>query len=355
MEALVTTLARRAPLRRDSATIASVQPVPTIPCTSTRIAALAAGLALAAVTAGCGPRRAQTPNELAGASGPWLDPPAADGAIGADASVFVLDLAADGGWLLLCQSVDTDHDDRRRTSWVMRETVGDRLFPTLVLGSGQGAVVEGLLATSADDRWLAVWRTGGLHLIDVRARQVTELAPVLVEARSVPPIAAAFAGDRWMAWALGDRVTVRALAGGDERTLALGGRVWSLAPEPSATGDWVRAEVIRRDSDGDGRIEARWSIGSSHPGPCSHPWDGDSLRRGGDEPDVVWIDLATATVHEQAPPPPAVVVPPPPRARPIHQVGVDRVVATDARGRRLLATSAPGPRELPLGPLRWER
>ncbi|MCL4227777.1 MAG: hypothetical protein KJZ91_25210 [Myxococcales bacterium] len=332
-----------------------MQPVPTIPCTSTRIAALAAGLALAAVTAGCGPRRAQTPNELAGASGPWLDPPAADGAIGADASVFVLDLAADGGWLLLCQSVDTDHDDRRRTSWVMRETVGDRLFPTLVLGSGQGAVVEGLLATSADDRWLAVWRTGGLHLIDVRARQVTELAPVLVEARSVPPIAAAFAGDRWMAWALGDRVTVRALAGGDERTLALGGRVWSLAPEPSATGDWVRAEVIRRDSDGDGRIEARWSIGSSHPGPCSHPWDGDSLRRGGDEPDVVWIDLATATVHEQAPPPPAVVVPPPPRARPIHQVGVDRVVATDARGRRLLATSAPGPRELPLGPLRWER
>ncbi len=282
------------------------------------------------------------------------DPVAPDHAVGADASLWVEAMAADGSWILLCQAQDTDADHRRTSSYAGDGiVVGDRMFPTLVVGSGEGDIIEASLAVSADQRWLAVWRTGGLHLIDVRARTVTEVAEVLARDAEPPPIAAAFTHDgAWMAWSLGTHLTARELATGVEHAVELGdlgGRIWALEPAPVA-GAWVRVEVLRRDTDGDGAVNARWGLRDSHPGPCARPW-GDGFGRVGDEPDVVWLELTTG--ERRAEPPPGTPFAPPALGTTSGDIGPDRVAARDAAGRALLArepATAQGPAR---GPLRW--
>ncbi len=312
---------------------------------------------VAVVLGGCpggGPARGpEPPVPPSPTTGPWLDPVAPDGAIGAAASVIVEALAADGSWVLLCQAQDTDHDGTRSATFMDGYVMGDRMVSTLVLGSGEGAAIDAPLATSVDDRWLAVWRTGGLHLIDVRARTVTEVTPVLATDRDPPPIAAAFSNDGgWMAWSLGSTMTLRALDTGAQRTLELGGRIWSLEPAPGRS-TWVKAEVVGRDTDGDGQVVARWGINDSRPSPCSHPWDDGTFGRIGDEADVVWVDLASG--DQRTEPPPVHPVDPPSRAVIAREMGNDLVVARDVRGRRLVVTTRASDREPARGPLHWTK
>ncbi len=312
-------------------------------------------LLIVVALAGCpggGPARGpEPPDPPSPTTGRWPDPVSPDGAIGADASVKVESLAADGSWLLLCQAQDTDHNGTRSTTFMEGLAIGDRMLPTLVLGSGEGGSIDAPLATSVDDRWLAVWRTGGLHLIDVRSRQVTEVTPVLATDRDPPPIAAAFSGDgAWMAWSLGATLTMRALDTGAQLPLELEGRIWSLEPAPGRS-TWVRAEVVSRDTDGDGAVVARWGISDTRPSPCSHPWDGGTFGRIGDEADVVWIDLATGDQRTESPA--EHPVEPPARAVIAREMGNDRVVARDVRGRRLLVTRPASDGEPARGPLRW--
>lgn len=288
-------------------------------------------------------------------TGAWSDPAAPDGAIGADASLVVEAMAADGSWVRLCQAQDTDHDGRRASSYVGNGyVVGDRMYSTLVLGSGEGREIDATLAVSPDERRLAVWRTGGLHLIDVRRRAVTEVTAVLATAAEPPPIAAAFTADgAWLAWSLGARLTAHDLATGAERAIDLGdlggGRIWAI--DAATAGAWVRVAVVRRDTDGDGRVAAQWGISDSNPGPCAHPWDGGSFGAIGDEPELAWIELATGKRQAELPPGATVAAPPPPHT--VGAIGADRVAAIDARGRRLLVTTPPTDRAPARGPLRW--
>ncbi len=316
-----------------------------------RAAYVVAGVCVVAATA-CGPRRpAATRDPLAGeVTIAWPDPEAADGAIGADATLFVTRVAADGRWVLLCQSQDTDGDGARHSYFFGHEGThgGDRMLPAVVLGSGEGLVIDAPIAVSPDERWLVVWRTGGLQLVDTRARSITELAALLSTEREEPPVAAAFSADgAWLAWSLAGTLTLRELATGAQREVELGGRIWALAATHAG---WIRADVTRRDTDGDGVVTARLALSSTYYGPCTHAWDGETFAPRGDEPDPVWVELATGATRPTAPAAPLVEAPVvEPRA-----TGDDpRVLAIDASGRELVATEPAGDATPPRGPLRW--
>ncbi|MEO7729719.1 MAG: hypothetical protein ABIY55_02020 [Kofleriaceae bacterium] len=81
--------------------------------------------------------------------------------------IRVIASANNGRWVVACQArIDTDGDGRTRVEVGTDSLEGDAMVPYLFRGGGGGDTIDGLLARSRDDRWLAILRDGALVVID---------------------------------------------------------------------------------------------------------------------------------------------------------------------------------------------
>src|SRR5262245_42730400 len=191
-------------------------------------------------------------------SEPIAEPTAKDGSIGTAHPSTVQALAEDGSWLVICQARrDTNKDGKVWSGVGMHGmTRGDRLEPYLVLGSGAGTPIEGVVASSGDGRWVAVIRDRALEIVDVRARRRTairdadlrvdeytndESRAASIAANGSRMIYLRHDGDR-------DRIVVRDLTPGPARTrtIDVDGVLWRA--EVDQAGRWAQVWVIDRKS-----------------------------------------------------------------------------------------------------------
>lgn len=232
-------------------------------------------------------------------------PPARDGSIGTAHPIGGYAAAADGRWLILCQArADTDHDGRIDVTYDIHVTSGDRLLPYLVLGSGAGMQIDYLAARSARGDWLAVVRHGQLELIEAATYHRWVLPGVdLVHDRlwtdqhNVRSVSIAASGTR-MTYLRKDGdhdvIVIRDLPSGAERVVSVTGMLWRATVDPA--GRWARVQVMRSDTDGDGKIE--WPGGPSPValGGCGSDIIHHRDPTDGDRPTVLWLDLASGAL-----------------------------------------------------------
>lgn len=157
-----------------------------------------------------------------------------------------------GRWLVLCQArEDTDGDGRVEVSTGYHgEMFGDRLQAYLFLAPGEGEAIDELLGVSDDGDVVAFRRGTQVSLLDVTTGQRTALS-------GEGPLELSTDGRVLFRRRSGDRVdlVVRRLADGSEQRIATGpGLLWRASFMPGAA--WLRVDMVRHDTNGDGRIEA---------------------------------------------------------------------------------------------------
>ena len=87
--------------------------------------------------------------------------------IGTAHPVRLVASARSGRWVVACQArVDTDGKPGIRVTHGYHNFEGDAMRPYLFRGGGEGQALDGFLARSGDDRWIAVLRRGQLVVID---------------------------------------------------------------------------------------------------------------------------------------------------------------------------------------------
>jgi hypothetical protein len=168
--------------------------------------------------------------------------------IGTAHPVMVKQIADDGSWLVACEARrDTDGDGKIRVSYGFHgRTYGDDLEPYLIIGSGPGTRIDAFVSQSDDGRWVAVIRGGKLVLIDTTAH--TELVVSGADTRddgdpySVARAANISGDGTRMTYFRSDRLVIRELATGRERSVELGGVPWHAVVDDA--GHLARVDVL---------------------------------------------------------------------------------------------------------------
>lgn len=226
------------------------------------------------------------------------------------------ELATDGSWLVLCQARgDTTGDGAIEVKLGLHgDTYGDQLDPYFVRGAGPGRRFDELVATSRDDRHLAVVERPRLHLLDARTGAATPLPRADVDNRPLearlldprPAAEAVFSPDgRLLAYAarVHDRriVVVRQIEGGTEVDIDPGpvalGRF-----DFDAAGCWLLLEVVPHDTDGNGTIELPALRSSLAPARCRGPVTSFSMGPAQGDEVALWAAPATGGEAREAPP-----------------------------------------------------
>lgn len=139
-------------------------------------------------------------------------------------------------WMALCQARrDTDGDGKIEVSSGHHGGLyGDDMALYLVIGGGEGTVIEALVSRSDDDRWLAILRDGTLELVDVETGDVRAMVDADVESDErpgAPHRAATFVGERLLYirnYADKDTLVVYDLASRKEREITVPDRLWRI-------------------------------------------------------------------------------------------------------------------------------
>jgi hypothetical protein len=182
------------------------------------------------------------------------------GAIGTPHPFVFRGADSHGRWVALCQARrDSDGDGTVQVRFGHHgDPIGDRLDVFLVTGDGDGEPVDELVAASESGHHVVVEREGRLELRDFARGTRTTLRQR--ERRPRHPLgasqAASFDGaGAQLLYARGDgTLALRRLSDGRERTIDPGkGHLWRATLD--AGGEHVVAQVVVRDTDGDGAVE----------------------------------------------------------------------------------------------------
>ena len=283
--------------------------------------------------------------------------PAGTGDVVGTAHPLVIEaVAPDGSWIAICQArEDSDGDGAIAVHVGMHgDTYGDEMRPYLVRGSGDGEPIDEAIASTPDGRWLAALRDGKLAVFDARAGTWTVLPGADVRDDGMATArhrAAAVVGDRLTYFRDDEHLIIRDLITGVERVVEVkGARLWRS--EPRVAGDHTLLYAVTRDTDGDGALTWPTLRTSLSRRSCRGPIMSYSTGGwSGDEPDSLWVDLATGAVSKTAPTtpdatPPDVV---------LGTVGDRPVLAIDGQGRKLVSPEEIEGRDVASGPLRWTK
>ena len=316
------------------------------------------GLVLTGCAAGAAPRPpiGATPSPRAAPAPPTQAPGTGD-TVGTAHPLVVEAGVPDGTWIAICQArADTDGDGSIAVHVGHHgDTYGDRFRPYLVRGAGEGEPIDSLVGWTRDGRWVVALRAGALAVLDTRTWSWTELAGADLRDDGVPlgphrVASVASAGAHLTYFRDDETIVIRELATGAERTVKVpGARLWRVEVEPR--GQVARVYAVRRDTDGDGTLTWPSVRTSLSDRDCRGPIMSYSTGGwSGDEPDDLWLDLATGALAATRPAAAgaaddeAAVVD-------LGQVDGRTVLAVDARGRKLLAPDESD--GVPTGPLRW--
>lgn len=228
------------------------------------------------------------------------------GVIGTAHPIVLEAVAADGAWVTVCQARrDTNNDGQVYVhSGHHGDTFGDDFVPYLVRGGGDGEELESFIGATRDGRWLVAKRKRQLALLDVRTWTWTDLLGADLRDDHVPlgphrNASLAASGDRMTYLRGDDTIVIRDLASGAERTVAVpGALVWRV--EVDAGGAWARVYVVRKDSDGDGKLSWPQLQSSLSDRDCRGPimsystggWAGDAFE-------TLWLDLSRGTLVDE--------------------------------------------------------
>jgi hypothetical protein len=198
--------------------------------------------------------------------------PESGGAIGTPHVAVFVTSAPDARWVVLCQPrVDTNGDGKIGMSVGYHgDMFGDAIDPYLVTGAGAGEKLDDYVASDKTGRYLAVLRGGKLVLIDTTSGKSTDLSALGADKTDdINPFgghrAASFddAGRRMTYIRVrGGRaptsqasvIVVRDLATGAETEIDPGpGLLFRASIDPG--GEWVAAQVVGADTDGNGKLE----------------------------------------------------------------------------------------------------
>lgn len=187
---------------------------------------------------------------------------------------MVLQAAAPTGhWVIVCQArADSDGDGEIEAFLGHHgNTEGDAMVPYLIREAGPGEAIDEYAGSDRSGRHLAIVRAHQLVLLDTWYDDEVVLVDAQVSDDPDPfrrRLAVSFddAGER-VAYArrsvIGHEIVVHELASGVERVIDIGGAMlWRFHLD--AGGDFVFAQTIDRDTDGDGDLTlpaARTSLG----------------------------------------------------------------------------------------------
>jgi hypothetical protein len=174
------------------------------------------------------------------------------GPIGSPHPIDVITSAASGRWIGACQARhDNDGIPGIRVRRFEHGFGGDKLTPYLIRGGGEGIAIDGFVAASSDDRWIAVVRGGVLVLIDDISghEQVLPGADVRGELSTARQIAAFDVDNTHLSYARivdgHGSVVIHDLASQAEHaTTTLPGIVWQVQEQPPSA--WLRVTYLRR-------------------------------------------------------------------------------------------------------------
>ena len=260
---------------------------------------LAFGIAAAAAAA-CG-----SGHHAAGPA-PAPAPAAPSGPVGT-AGPMVIEASDPGGrWVVACQArEDTDGDGKIEVHLGMHgDMYGDKMRPFWIRGGGKGEAIDAFVDQSEDGDHVVVIAGGKLVAIAAATGARTELTRADLRDDQYPtlsPRTASFAGDDRIAFMRhrtgGDVVVARELAGGQEQEIPVPGVLWRV--EADAGGSWARILTVRRDTDGNGKLEWPSQHTSLSDRGCRGPITSYSTHGAqGDEPDILWVSLDGGQIVE---------------------------------------------------------
>jgi len=274
--------------------------------------------------------------------------------VGTANPLIVEAVARNGSWIAICQArVDTTGDGKIGLAVGHHGDMwGDDMTPFVIRHDGDGEPVD-MLVDYNRDRWVVALRQQKLVIFDALNGTWHELANADVRDDGVPlgphrAASVATAADRMVYFKDDQTMVVRDLATGMEKQAKVpGAKLWRVEVEP--LGHWAKVYAIQKDSDGDGKLtwpSVRTSLSARG---CRGPIASYSTGGwGGDKPDELWLDLATATVGAKRGTAPTA----PPEDPELGVVDGRRVLAVDKAGHKLLAPDDKG-RDIPDGPLVW--
>lgn len=193
-------------------------------------------------------------------------PVTAEGAIGTAHPLAVQAVSPSGNWVAFCQARnDTNGDGKLEVEIGPRgELGGDELTPLLAVGSGPGTPIDEVVAWDPTGAYVVFERAGRTVLFDtVRSTELDLDALGADTRRDALPFRnhRSIAFDPTGGWLLYLRpgrdkteVVLRELSTGREQSYDPGpGEIWRADFEPS--GRYLLLEVVRDDTDGNGRLQ----------------------------------------------------------------------------------------------------
>lgn len=192
--------------------------------------------------------------------------------------------------MALCQArSDTDGDGKIEVhSGHHGDMYGDAFALYLIIGGGEGTVIDAIPAISKDSRYLAVLRDQKLWLVDGQTGTQRELAGADIEGDGrpgAPHRAAVFSGDKLLYIKHGktDRVVSHDPATGAEKELAVADRVWRMIPETDSLAQLVTVP----QGQGFPRLQTSLAAGECLGPPMSYSTGGQQ----GPKPVFAYYDL----------------------------------------------------------------
>lgn len=224
--------------------------------------------------------------------------------IGSGNPVSGAQLSSHGKWFVVCEARnDTNGDGKVEAEFDGRFARGDKYEPYLIQsGGGAGIQIDHVAAKSDDGTFVAVVRNGKLELHDtVKATAVQLTADITYDTgwgyRHEPRFASIGPGGKYMTYLTTDAIVIRELATGTERSVKVQGKLWRADIEPGER--WAQLKVLRKDTNGDGKIAFDSSLGAWMYGCTSDTLHrGMSMQDNNDAATTLWLDLTTKAVVE---------------------------------------------------------
>jgi len=228
--------------------------------------------------------------------------------IGTAHPVRVVAGATNGRWLVACQArADTNGKDGIKVSVGTDSLEGDAMVPYVFRGGGAGEQIEALLATSPDERWLAVLRDDQLLVIDDANGTETVIrdADLRRDRIGVGHLASFTDDSQRLVYfhRVHDtrRVVIRELAQGSERELEFP-RVTMLQVEPEPKSRWAHVWFLRDQIDPDPRADGPAARRSEARLETCDGHESNRFEGGPDDDGVhgAWLQLDSGVLREDA-------------------------------------------------------
>ncbi len=227
--------------------------------------------------------------------------------IGTAHPLRVIARADTGRWIVACQArADTDGKDGIKVTIGTDSLEGDAMAPYVFRGGGDGEAIDAYIASSPDERWLAVLRDEQLIVIDdVKGTEtLVRDADVRRDDTGVEHLAAFDGASKRLIYFRrvqdARRVVIRDLTRGSERDLEFP-HVLVLQVDPAPDGSWARVRFLRDEIDPDPRAdgpEARRVAARQQTCDSSVRYEAGEL--GSSEVHVAWLQLDSGALAEDA-------------------------------------------------------